>query len=303
MEADAEGIVSEADGNPGDQVNIKYNKDPEGDGYSVATTILFGGNKKTEWNRGQIPIKYDNQVYGGITESEKGSKLYVGALHLFRFDLQKLSIETEKKLKSLIPILIKKSATEYFDIVIFVDRDLFAVSAEPERLRALLQKSLSSQKIISDGMSWISPHQLGKQKSETASQYSRGLIAKTVSQFLNNKNFSHFYLGRSEFNYSSRASSGAIIFSEEDAEPLGVLQCQLNKDLHVHGAVQNTMGLYQVLSFDVLNKFAIEPLIDSTDEGQNDGQKALDKLFNIGSQIISDPDCDWRDDGKMGGGN
>jgi hypothetical protein len=238
----------------------------------------------------RIPLIYENEIVGGLTESEEKSKLYLSALHLFRFKPETLSLESKNRLNDLVPILVKKNASEYFDFVIFIERNNFAEFADAEEFKSFVQNTLSTDISINDGESWISPHQFGKQEKETTSQFSEGIIRKVVNEKISNKDFTHFYLANSEFNYSSKASSGSIIFAASAARPLGVLQCQINKNLMIGGVLQNTKGLYRILSTDILNKFEIVPL------------ESLDELFQLSQQLIKDPDCDWRD-GKLGGGN
>jgi hypothetical protein len=290
IEADSDGIVTEVNGDEGDRYSGSYSHDKNG-GYSMSFTAIVGvgGSDKPQRTMDQIPIIYRNEVYGGITEVGEKTKVYVTALHLFRFEPKTLSVETRNKLNRFVPLLVKKSAFEYFDIVIFVDRARLA-EFDNSDLTGFLKEVLVSDEVTRDGRSWVSPHQVGKQDLQTASQFSRGVIEKVVTEYVGGRSFNHFYLANSEFNYSSKASSGSIIHDAEKAIPLGVLQCQINRDFFYRGTLQKSKGLFRILSFDILNQFDLEKL------------NSLNELFTIGKRLLPDPVCDWRD-GKMGGGN
>lgn len=302
VDADETRVEWHVDSNSGGKFDGSYSNDNEG-GYKLSFSAITTDSLKPNWNINLIPLIYENKTYGGLTETNENSGVFVGALHLFRFDQSNLALQIKQTLSSYVPILIRKSDNEFFDIVFFVSKKHFSdLTAGDEiesflqsehrasELKSILQSELGAYELYKDGTPWTSPHQFGLQKKSGTSQYSEGVIRKVEQNTLLGKQFSFFYLADTEFNYSSKGSSGSVIFNSDTAKPIGVIQCQINQNFVVDGIVQNTKGLYQVLSFDVLKEFKIEPL------------ESLDKLFQNGSLLKIDADCDWRD-GKLGGGN
>jgi hypothetical protein len=302
VDADETRVEWHVDSNSGGKFDGSYSKDDEG-GYKLSFSSIITDSQKPNWSINSIPLIYENKTYGGLTETSEYSGILVGALHLFRFDQSKLALQIKQALSNYVPILVRKSDHDFFDVVIFVDKKRFSnLTADDEtesllqselgasKLKSVLQNELGAFELYKDGTAWISPHQFGLQKKSSTSQYSEGVIRKAEQNTLLGKQFSFFYLADTEFNYSSKGSSGSVIFNSDTAKPIGVIQCQISKNYVVDGIVQNTKGLYQVLSFDVLKEFKIEPL------------ESLDKLFQYGSLLKTDADCDWRD-GKLGGGN
>lgn len=237
---------------------------------------------------------------GGITDISGDQTIYAASLHMFLKPWDNKDALFKSYLQNTIPILVSTSPnhSQYFDLILFIKQSLF--SNDPSTLpreeltdyirNAITSKiNLNFQPSEMPGLKWISPNQFSKIANNPSIAHSHGTIAQLVHQTLNNQNYSEFYLSNESSNFSTAGSSGSVIFDSESHLPLGLLQCQMTRNLIVNNVEQNTKDLYKIISFDILNEFNLQ-LIDINQLTQ----------YLTSDSIKTDNNCSWRD-GKSGG--
>ncbi|MGZ3798453.1 MAG: hypothetical protein ACXVB1_18940 [Pseudobdellovibrionaceae bacterium] len=229
----------------------------------------------------QIPIQIVDrllqkaEIFASVTEISPKSEVFVGALHVFkRKPTELLSSQTELDLSNFKALLFKDSKGTYADLVILVPR-----SFSEDDMAKIFQYLQEPEK----GMYWKSP-QVGYLKKDLVEQLSEGHVS-IVPQ--SSQGAPYFYLDDSKMNFSSRGSSGSVIFTESN-RVLGVLQCKENlssSDLRGNRVESHYRGLSLLYTFQYL-----EPQIVNS----------VKELLVVAQKWTAEPNCIPVD--KNGGG-
>lgn len=251
-----------------------------------------------------FPYKSDGKTIGGITDISDDKTIYAASLHMFLkpWDNDNKNEALISYLRDKVPLLVSTTYPEsppYFDLVLFIDSKIANYYSDVNQLRELLIKRIKFKSLdtTNTGLQWISPDQVSKVANLAATANSSGTVALIVKNRLNNNYFSEFYLSNTSSNLSTAGSSGSVIFDAHSQSPLGLLQCQMNMNLtDDNNVVQNTMGLYKIISFDILNEFNLYRL----DDMSHFTKLLSDKIINTESIESNPANCSPRD-GKGGG--
>lgn len=263
-------------------------------------TVKTNNTTSRKLNVTTFPYISDGKIIGGVTDISGDKTIYAASLHMFLNHWDNKQEAFNSYLQNTIPLLVSihSDRSQYFDLILFIDQSLLdniPSHRSSEELAHYIKKAiapkikLKSQQPVTPGLEWISPNQFSKIANDSSIANSSGTVAQLVTQTLNNQSFSEFYLSNDSNNFSTAGSSGSVIFDSQSHLPLGLLQCQMTKNLIVNGVEQNTKGLYKILSFDILKEFNLQ-LIDINQLTQH----------LTPDSIKSDASCSWRD-GKGGG--